>query len=105
MALDDLVRDKAPDDDNPFLSEKDSQSTEPKKKDRIVRADISLARFYENVTEEEAEEQHKAWVYDVAEEIENHFDNVKITDWTALDCFIYVPGEDYSEPFWIEEDE
>lgn len=105
MALDDLIKESTPEgEENPFLSESRTSSTEPVKKDRVVRADLSVARFYEDVTEEEAKEQHKSWVFDIAEEIENHFDNVKITDWTALDCFIYVPGEDYAEPFWLEEE-
>ena len=110
MGLEHFIQDDSDDssEGNIFLDEEADTTDKPdpakEKKDRIVRAEISLARHYENVTEEEAEELHKEWVYEMARAIEEEHQNIKLTDWTALNSTIYVPGEDHPDPFWLDED-
>lgn len=114
MGLEEFVDDKTPESSsgsssgggNPFLQQDTTEAevtpVEDQEKNRVVRAELSLSRYYENVTEEEAVEMHKEWVYKMARAIEENNSKVKLTDWTALEHRVTIPSDSDVENFYSE---
>ena len=96
--VDDKTSDKEESSSNPFLESVEVET----RGDRVVTANLSLSRLYENATDEEAVERHKEWVYEMARAIEEDNSKVKLTDWTALEHRVREPSDSDVENFYSE---